>query len=84
MFSIYLSLPVALSPGVYSASNRNEYTRSRKITFLGSRARQVRRVDNLTSICESIVKTMWDPRHVTTLKPSMACYRDNNITNSMV
>jgi hypothetical protein len=25
LFSIYLILPVALSPGVYSASNRNEY-----------------------------------------------------------
>jgi hypothetical protein len=30
-------------------------TRSRKITFLGSRARPVRRADNLTAICEPIV-----------------------------
>jgi hypothetical protein len=28
MFSIYLILPAALSPGVYSASNRNEYQES--------------------------------------------------------
>jgi hypothetical protein len=25
LFSIYLILPAALGPGVYSASNRNEY-----------------------------------------------------------
>jgi hypothetical protein len=34
MFSIYLILPAALGPGVYSASNI-------KIIFLGSRARPV-------------------------------------------
>jgi hypothetical protein len=30
-------------------------TRGRKIMFLGSRARPVRRADNLTAICEPIV-----------------------------
>jgi hypothetical protein len=39
-------------------------TRSRKIMFLGSRARPVRRADNLTAIC---APTMWDPYHLTTL-----------------
>jgi hypothetical protein len=29
-FSIYLILPAALGPGVYSASNRNEYQKQRK------------------------------------------------------
>jgi hypothetical protein len=56
-FSIYLILPAALGPGVYSASNRNLSTRNRKIMFLGSRARSVRRADNLTTICEPTVQT---------------------------
>jgi hypothetical protein len=30
-------------------------TRSRKLMFLGSKARPVRRADNLTAICEPIV-----------------------------
>jgi hypothetical protein len=42
--------------------------------FLGSRAQPVRRADNLTAICEPIVQTLWDPRHLTTLYASMACY----------
>jgi hypothetical protein len=29
--------------------------------FLGSKVRRVRRADNLTTICEQIVYTMWDP-----------------------
>jgi hypothetical protein len=29
-FSIYLILPVAQGPGVYSASNRNEYQKQKK------------------------------------------------------
>jgi hypothetical protein len=35
-FSMYLILPAALDPGVYSASNRNEYQKQKKkiITFL--------------------------------------------------
>jgi hypothetical protein len=28
-FSVYLILPAALGPGVYSASNRNEYQKQR-------------------------------------------------------
>jgi hypothetical protein len=49
-------------------------TRSRKIMFLGSRARSVRRADNPTAACEPIVQTMRDPRHLTTLLASTACY----------
>jgi hypothetical protein len=30
LFSIYLILPAALGPGVYSASNRNEYRKQKK------------------------------------------------------
>jgi hypothetical protein len=40
-------------PRAYSASNRNEYQKQKNV--LGSRARPVRRADNLTAICELIV-----------------------------
>jgi hypothetical protein len=45
--------PTALGPGVYSASNRNE-NQKQKINVSGSRARPVRRADNLAAICEPI------------------------------
>jgi hypothetical protein len=54
IFSIYLILQAILGPEVYPASNRMS-TRSRKIMFLGSRARPVRRADKLTAICEPVV-----------------------------
>jgi hypothetical protein len=54
IFLIYLFLPAALGPGVYSASNRNEYQKKKVIMFPGSKARRVRRADNLTAMCESI------------------------------
>jgi hypothetical protein len=31
-FSIYLILPAALGPGVYSASNRNEYQKKKNVS----------------------------------------------------
>jgi hypothetical protein len=40
-FSIYIILPAALGPGGYALT---------EIMFLGSRARPVRRADNLTAI----------------------------------
>jgi hypothetical protein len=55
-FYIYLILPAALGPGVYSAFNRNEYQKHKNIImFLRSKVRRVRRADNLTAICEPIV-----------------------------
>jgi hypothetical protein len=45
----------------------NEYQKQKKIMFLGSRARPVRRDDKLTAICEPIVQKMWDPQQLTTL-----------------
>jgi hypothetical protein len=53
-FSIYLILPAALGPGVYSASNINQYQKQKKKVFLGSRALPVRKAD-LTAICEPII-----------------------------
>jgi hypothetical protein len=46
-----------------SASIRNEYQN----IFLGSKALPARKADNITTICEPIVKTMWDPQHLTIL-----------------
>jgi hypothetical protein len=54
MFSIYLILPPALDPGVYLASNKNEYQKQKKICLV-SRARPALKYDNLTTICEPIV-----------------------------
>jgi hypothetical protein len=45
---------LALGPGVYSVSNRNEYQKQKNKTS-GGRERPVRRADNLTAICEPIV-----------------------------
>jgi hypothetical protein len=45
--------------------------------FLGSRARPVRRADNLTTIREPTVYTIWDPQHLTTLLASTACQGDS-------
>jgi hypothetical protein len=43
----------------------------------GGKGRSARNADNLTSICEPIVYKMWDPRRLTTLWASTACYRDS-------
>jgi hypothetical protein len=59
-FSIYLILPATLGPGVYSATDSNEYQTQEKM-FLASRERLVRGADNLSAIYEPIVWTMWDP-----------------------
>jgi hypothetical protein len=56
--TIYLILLAALGPGVYSATNRNEYQKHKKknmYIFLGSKVRRVHRADTLTTICEPIV-----------------------------
>jgi hypothetical protein len=50
---MYLILPAALGPGIYSASNGNEYQKQKK-SFWGGKARPVRKADNLTAICEPI------------------------------
>jgi hypothetical protein len=50
-FSIYLILLAVLGPGVYWASNRNEYQK----VFLEGKARPLRKADNLAAIWEPIV-----------------------------
>jgi hypothetical protein len=43
----------------------------------GGKGRPARKADNLTAICEPIVYKIWEPRRLTTLWISTACYRDN-------
>jgi hypothetical protein len=43
----------------------------------GGKERPARGFDNLTAIYEAIVYKMWEPRHLTTLWASTACYRDS-------
>jgi hypothetical protein len=43
----------------------------------GGKGRWAHNVDNLTAICEPIVQKMWEPRRLTTLSASTACYRDS-------
>jgi hypothetical protein len=42
-----------------------------------AKCRPERKADNFTAICESIVQKMWEPRRLTTLWASVACYRDS-------
>jgi hypothetical protein len=37
----------------------------------------VPKADNFTAICEQLVQKMWEPEHLTTLRASMACYRNS-------
>jgi hypothetical protein len=43
----------------------------------GGKRRSKRKADNLTAICEPIFEKMWEPRRLTTLWASTACYRDS-------
>jgi hypothetical protein len=46
--------------------------------FLGEKGgRAAHKADNLTAICEGIVWKMWEPRRLTTLWASTACYRNS-------
>jgi hypothetical protein len=43
----------------------------------GGEGRPARKADILTAICKSIVYKMWEPRPLTNLWASTACYRDS-------
>jgi hypothetical protein len=43
----------------------------------GDKGRPACGADNLTAICEQIVKKMWEPRRLTTLRAFTACYSDS-------
>jgi hypothetical protein len=55
-FSIYLTFPAALGPGVYSVCNITDYQRQIKI-FLGCTARSAHEAGNLTAVCEAIMES---------------------------
>jgi hypothetical protein len=42
---------------------------------VGDKVLPARKADNLTVICEPNVYTMWDPRRLTILWDSIACYK---------
>jgi hypothetical protein len=54
ILSIFLILPAALGPEIYSAVIEMGMS-SRKLMFQTSSARPLRKVDNLTAICEPCV-----------------------------
>jgi hypothetical protein len=41
----------------------------------GGKGQPACKADSLTAICEPIVWKMWEPRRLTTLWATMACYR---------
>jgi hypothetical protein len=43
----------------------------------GGKERPARKADSLITIREMIIYKMWEPRHLTTLWASTACYRDS-------
>jgi hypothetical protein len=43
----------------------------------GGKGRPARKADNLIAICESIVYKMWEPRRLSILWASMACYKES-------
>jgi hypothetical protein len=43
----------------------------------GCKVGPLRKADNLAAICEPIVWKMWEPRRLTNLWASMACYGDS-------
>jgi hypothetical protein len=55
IFSVYLILPAALGPRVYSASNRNEHEKQKRKIFLGSKKQMAYKAYSLTAIFKLIV-----------------------------
>jgi hypothetical protein len=68
-FSIYPILPAAIGPGIYSASNSNEYQK----VFTGSKVRLARKADNLNAFYKTIIWTKWDPHNLISLSACTAC-----------
>jgi hypothetical protein len=72
IFLIYLILPDALRDW----SSRSLYQKWVPEILVIGKARPARETREFTSICESFVYKMWDPRRLTTLRASTAWYRD--------
>jgi hypothetical protein len=69
-FSVDLILPVAICPWCRLSLQQNHESSWGK-------TRPVHKADNLTAICEPIFSKMWEPRCLTTLWASTACYRES-------
>jgi hypothetical protein len=73
--------------GVFSWSNPSSRTMALGSTqpltdlstrnYPGGKGRPMLKADNLTAICEPIVYKMWEPRRLTALWASTACYKDS-------
>jgi hypothetical protein len=44
---------------------------------MGCKGRLARKADNLTAVCEPIIWNIWEPRRLSTLSASTACYGEN-------
>jgi hypothetical protein len=49
------------------------------LTEMSTRNLPEAKADNLTAMCEPIFQKMWEPRRLTTLWASKACYRNSFI-----
>jgi hypothetical protein len=72
-FSIYLILPGTL----WLWGSTQPVTEMITRNLPGGNGRPACKADNLTTICEPTVYKMWEPRCLTTLWASTACYRDS-------
>jgi hypothetical protein len=72
-FSVDLMLPSALWTWDQPSLLREMSTRN----IPGGKWRPARKADNHAAIYEPIIWKMWEPRHLTTLWASTACYRDS-------
>jgi hypothetical protein len=73
----FFFLLAIIGPRIYPASKRNKYHKQNFLWWIGSRMRPARKANNLTSICDTIVHTMWNSQYLTTLYRSTACHGDN-------
>jgi hypothetical protein len=74
------SVPIALRPLWSSGQSFSlQIQRSRSSNLPGGNGRPALKADNLTAVCESTVYKMWEPRRLTTLWVSTACYKERFI-----